>query len=121
MNRKNLTLKEKEDEILVEVLGVVRFYRYWINDPTYFSVMKTVDKMPKYMDFDEALNCAIQKRKILIRHKIDDTSDDEAGGGDGEESRSSNFSENDSCDPDGWDKPLDLWGYFTVTGFTAVA
>ena len=110
MNRKKLTLKEKEDEILEEFHTEVRLYRCWINDPIYLSVMKTVNKMPKYMDFEEALNCAIQKRKFLIRRKIDDTSDEEAGSGDGEESRSSNFSENDSCDPDGWDKPLALWG-----------
>ena len=109
MNRKQLTLKEKEDEILVEVLGVVRFYRYWINDPTYFNVMKTVDKMLKYMDLEEALNCAIQKWMFLIWHKIDDTSIEEAGGGVGEESRSSNLSKNDSCNPGGGDKRLAFW------------
>ena len=41
--------------------------------------MKTVDKMPKYMDFEKALNCAIQKWKFQIQRKIDDTSDKEAG------------------------------------------
>ena len=56
MNSKGLTLKEKENEILEEFLGVVRFCRYWMYDPTYFSVMKTVDKMPKYMDFKEPSN-----------------------------------------------------------------
>ena len=29
------------------------------------------------MDFEEALNCAIQKQKFLIRRKIDDTFDEE--------------------------------------------
>ena len=37
--------------------------------------------MPKYIDFEEALNCAIKKRKFLIQRKIDDTSDEEAEGG----------------------------------------
>ena len=67
MNSKGLTLKEKEDEILEEFLGVVRFCRYWMYDPTYFSVMKTVDKMlksSKSLDFREALNCAIKERNF---------------------------------------------------------
>ena len=73
--------------------------------------MKTVDKMSKYMDFEEALNCAIQKQKFLIRHKIDDTSNEEAGDDNGEESATSNYSKtNSKSDPDGWGKPLDLWG-----------
>ena len=62
----------------MDVFGVEQLYKYWINDAAYFSVMKTVDKMPKYMDFEETLNCAIQKRKFLIQRKIDGTSDEDA-------------------------------------------
>ena len=76
--------------------------------------MKTVHKMPKYMDFKEALNCAIQKLK-LIQRRIDDTSDEEAGSEDGEESDSSYCSKTDSdpkSDPDGRNIPLDVWSEF---------
>ena len=78
--------------------------------------MKSVDKMLKsseHIDFREALRYAIKNRKVLIQHKIDYASDEEAEDDDAEDSHTSNRSKLDSDsenNPRCLGTPLDVFG-----------